>query len=164
MSMDNCIEFIKLIKCPPELIAIIEGNCKYPRICGTVEIYQGKCGAYVATEIRNLPCDRILGFHIFEGECKCQCKNSYPNIGRHLQIPWGSGNCHWKSHPWHAGDLPPLLSNSGNAFQITYTERFSSCEIRNKIVAIDYNIDDFTTQPFGGCKSPIAAGKLCSFC
>ena len=123
MSMDNCIEFIKLIKCPPELIAIIEGNCKYPRICGTVEIYQGKCGAYVATEIRNLPCDRILGFHIFEGECKCQCKNSYPNIEDTSKYH-GAVELSLEISPLARRRFTPLLSNSGNAFQITYTEGF----------------------------------------
>lgn len=160
--MDNCLEFMKLIKCPPALVANIEGSCAYPNVCGTVEVYQGKCGVYIASEIRNLPCNQILGFHIFDGECRCQRGNNFPNLGNHLQLPWGCDN--WKNHPWHAGDLPPLFSNSGNAFQVTYTERFSACDVKNKIIAIDSHADDFCSQPFGGCNSPIATGRLCPYC
>ncbi|MDY3869634.1 MAG: superoxide dismutase family protein [Clostridiaceae bacterium] len=70
------------------------------------------------------------------------------------------GSC---PHPYHAGDLPPLFGNSGYAFQVFFTDRFSVREILGKTVIIHANPDDFTTQPAGKAGQRIACGEIRAF-
>lgn len=64
------------------------------------------------------------------------------------------------SHPFHAGDLPPLLSNQGYAWTAFFDRRFTIEEIIGKSVVIHAHADDFTTQPSGNSGNPIACGEI----
>lgn len=63
-------------------------------------------------------------------------------------------------HPEHAGDLPPLLSCNGFAFQIFYTDRFVPEEVLGKTIIVHAASDDFTTQPSGNSGIMIACGEI----
>ena len=63
-------------------------------------------------------------------------------------------------HPYHAGDLPPLIGNDGFAYMSVLTNRFKIDEIINKVIVIHENKDDFTTQPSGNAGKKIGCGKI----
>ena len=65
-----------------------------------------------------------------------------------------------KSHPQHAGDLPPLLSDAGEAWMSVYTSRFFPEDVIGKTVVIHDRPDDFHTQPSGDSGEKIACGKI----
>ncbi|MBQ9989325.1 MAG: superoxide dismutase family protein [Lachnospiraceae bacterium] len=64
------------------------------------------------------------------------------------------------SHPFHAGDFPPLLSNQGYAWTAFFDRRFTLEEIIGKTVVIHAHADDFTSQPSGNPGTPIACGDI----
>lgn len=98
----------------------------------------------------------FFGFHIHEGN---RCGRTTPDAdafsaaGGHFN-PW---NC---PHPYHAGDLPPLLSSNGYAWLSVYTERFSSMDVLGRTVIIHDMPDDFTSQPAGNSGKRIACGRI----
>lgn len=158
--MDICCEFLNLIHCPPALRARIVGGCDFPSICGTVEIFQGCSGVYIASCIEGLPPGRVLGFHIHSGECCCGgCgKDPFPNTKGHFIK--NCGNPRGNLHPFHAGDMPPLFTNCGCAFSVVYSDRFCAADVCGKTVVIHAGADDFHSQPSGNSGRKIACGKL----
>ena len=77
---------------------------------------------------------------------------AFPNTGMHF-------NPMRTSHPEHAGDLPPLLSTHGAAWNAVYTGRFYPEEVVGKTVIIHSQPDDFRTQPSGDSGEKIAWGE-----
>ena len=63
-------------------------------------------------------------------------------------------------HPQHAGDMPSLLANDGNAFLIFYTDRFHPEDVIGRAVIIHAHPDDMTTQPSGNSGAMIACGEI----
>ena len=103
--------------------AIIKGGREYPKIHGTVYFNSVKNGVLVTAKIYNLPkskskCNgRFFGFHIHEGNsCTGNLKDEFANSKGH----YNPTNC---SHPFHAGDLPPLLENDGYAYMCVFIWR-----------------------------------------
>ena len=99
--------------------------------------------------------------------------NMMPSVGSNMMPPTSStpsspGNNNMMghfnpggmSHPFHAGDLPPLLSNQGYAWTAFFDRRFTIEEIIGKSVVIHAHADDFTTQPSGNSGNPIACGEI----
>lgn len=140
----------------PYAIANIEGNEKHPGINGIVKFYPVPYGGIlIEAEIFNLPYmdgkpNAFFGFHIHE---KGDCSNSFKNTGNHFNP------CNYP-HPFHAGDMPPLMSNSGYAWMAFYDAKISICEIMNRSVVIHHMPDDFTTQPSGDSGDKIACGVI----
>lgn len=133
-----------------DAIAKIAGGTNFPKINGEVRFWQLPSGVIVVAEIENLPTTKsnIFAFHIHEGET---CEDDFSKTGGHynpLNYP----------HPNHSGDLPPLFSNNGEAWQAFFTNRFSVNEIIGKAVIIHEDVDDFTTQPSGNSGEKIACG------
>ncbi len=132
--------------------AKIEGGSAYPQITGVVEFYQLQNGVLVVADIDNLPQTEtnIFAFHIHEGG---SCENDFSLTGGHYN-PQGA------MHPSHAGDMPPLFSNGGSAWQAFFTNRISVNEIIGKTVIIHDKVDDFTSQPSGNSGNKIACGEI----
>lgn len=50
-------------------------------------------------------------------------------------------------HPYHAGDLPPLIESNGYAYMSVLINKFKIQDIIGKVIIIHDMPDDFTTQP-----------------
>lgn len=127
--------------------AQIKGGKNYPTINGVVTFKETKNGVLVTAKINGLPqsktsCKgRFFGFHIHEGNsCTGTTSDEFANAKFHLNPT----NC---PHPFHMGDLPPLLENNGYAYMSVLTNKFKIKDILEKVVIIHDMPDDFTSQP-----------------
>lgn len=144
----------------PNAIAAINGSNHYPGISGVVRFYQLEEGVIVSTEISGLPVEKnpckspIFGFHIHSGiSCSGNSKDPFADAGTHY-------NPHSCTHPYHAGDMPPLFGANGTAFSVFLIDRFTVDEIIGKTIVLHANPDDFMTQPSGNSGEKIACGKI----
>lgn len=127
--------------------AHIRGGKKYPNINGIVTFKETKAGTLVTAKIDGLPqslthCKgRFFGFHIHEGtSCSGNTNDEFANAKSHLNTT----QC---PHPFHVGDLPPLIENSGSAYMTVLINKFKIKDILGKVVIIHDMPDDFTSQP-----------------
>ena len=137
--------------------ACVSGAGRDFKISGSVRFYPFRGGVLVVADLHGLPrsrgacADRIFAFHIHEGgSCAGE---GFPLTGGHFN----PDSC---PHPRHAGDLPPLFSNDGDAFLAVYTTRFTIPEIVGRTVIVHNMPDDFTTQPSGAAGEKIACGVI----
>ncbi len=137
----------------PDARALIRGGKEFPAVCGEVLFYQMKCSVVVRATVSGLPDQDSLfyGFHIHEGS---SCS------GEEFSETKGHYNPQNQPHPKHAGDLPPLISCSGNAYLEFKTARFNVKEIIGRTVIIHGGTDDFRTQPSGDAGEKIACGVI----
>lgn len=141
----------------PAAIAQMKGNSAYPDLRGIVEFYQIPLrGVLVAAEITGLPTNipeeqrGFFAMHIHEvGDCTLP----FDKVGTHY-------NPTDQPHPYHAGDLMPLLNNRGYAWSAFYDERFTIEEIIGRAVIIHLHRDDFTSQPSGDAGEMIGCGEI----
>ena len=139
----------------PQAQASLKGSVAYPKICGTVNLYQTNDGVLIAAEVRGLPKENsFLGFHIHEsGHCDGSHKDPLAHVGAHY-------NPDHTEHPHHAGDLPPLMNNGGYALSVFLTDRFTVHDVIGRAFILHASPDDFTTQPSGNSGEKIACGKI----
>ncbi len=140
--------------------AYIRGGKKYPEINGIVTFRETKNGVILTAKINNLPqskdkCKgRFFGFHIHEGtSCTGNSNDEFSNAKSHLNLT----NC---PHPFHMGDLPPLIENNGYSYMSVLINKFKIKDILGKVIIIHDFPDDFTTQPSGNSGTKIACGKI----
>ncbi len=140
--------------------AEIRGSGTYPDIRGTVTFRQMLNGVLVTAKIFGLPYENecgsgIFAFHIHNGtSCTGDAEGPFSDAGTHY-------NPGETSHPYHAGDLPPLFGNRGYAYMSVLTDRFTVKEIIGRVIIIHSEPDDFKTQPSGNSGDKIACGKIC---
>ena len=153
------VNFCNLFSRKPNAVAVVNGSRDYPQISGIVRFYKVALGVMVRAEISGLPygrgtCDSpIFAFHIHSvGDCRENGK-MFPYTMGH----YNPKNC---SHPYHAGDLPPLFSADGRAVSVFLTTRFTIDEILEKSIIIHDSPDDFTSQPSGNSGVKIACGII----
>lgn len=97
---------------------------------------------------------RFFGFHIHNGtSCTGNSEDPFANAGTH----YNPTTC---PHPFHSGDLPPLLENTGYAYMSVLLNKFEIKDIIGKVIIIHDMSDDFTTQPAGNSGKKIACGKI----
>lgn len=144
----------------PKALARIRGNSANPDLKGTVRFYKTPYeGILVAAEVYHLPTNAptgsssFYGFHIHETG---DCTDDFAGTGGHY-------NPSMQTHPFHAGDMPPLLSYNGYAWMCFYAEQLTIPEIIGKAVVIHDHADDFTTQPSGNSGNKIGCGVIYSF-
>lgn len=126
--------------------AHIKGGKKFPKIDGTVTFKETKNGVLLTAKITGLPqskssCKgRFFGFHIHEGtSCTGNLSDEFANAKSHLNPT----NC---PHPFHIGDLPPLIENNGYAYMSVLIKKFKIEDIIGRVVIIHDSPDDFTTR------------------
>lgn len=126
--------------------ADIKGGKKYPNINGEVFFKETKLGILITVKINGLPTSntnckgRFFGFHIHEGiSCSGNSEDEFANSKSH----YNPTNC---PHPFHSGDLPPLIENNGFAYMSFLVNKFTVKEIIGKVVIIHDLPDDFTTR------------------
>ncbi|MBQ7796890.1 MAG: superoxide dismutase family protein [Lachnospiraceae bacterium] len=141
----------------PSAVAWVRGGTAHPAISGLVKFYQTPYqGILVEAEIFNLPGvnqQGSTGFFAMHIHQNGNCANNFANVGPHMGAP-GS------MHPFHSGDLIPLLANQGYAWTAFYDKRFTIRDILGRSVIIHMNPDDFRTQPSGNSGSMIACGEI----
>ena len=152
--------FLPLLLRYPDARAIITGSKEYPLLRGMVNFYQTENGILMAVDVMGLPMQPpskrgVFGFHIHQGSsCTGNGEDPFADSMMHY-------NPTQMSHPFHAGDLPPLFSTSkGNAFFILFTDAFRLEDILGRTVIIHSSPDDFTTQPSGNSGEKIACGVI----
>lgn len=140
--------------------ANIKGGKEYPNINGFVYFKETKNGVVVTAKINGLPqskdnCKgRFFGFHIHSGSsCTGNMKDEFSDAGVH----YNPNNC---PHPYHVGDLPPLIENDGYAYMSVLINKFKISDIIGKVLIIHDMPDDFTTQPSGNSGRKIACGVI----
>ena len=114
----------------------------------------------MTAKVNNLPhtknnCNgNFFGFHIHEGSsCSGNSNDDFADAGSHLN----PSNC---PHPFHMGDLPPLIENNGLAFMCVLINKFKLKDIIGKVIIIHDSSDDFKSQPSGNSGNKIACGKI----
>ena len=132
-------------------IARIRGGEGNELLRGTVKFYQQRGSVLIVAEITGLPRSGFFAFHIHEGA-------SCTGVG--FADTRGHYNPTKVLHPMHAGDLPPLLSASGNAYMAVRTDRFAIRDVIGRTVVIHSDPDDFHTQPAGNAGQKIACGVI----
>ena len=137
----------------PLAVANIHGSESFPHLRGQVRFYQRQRGVLVEVTVQGLPDNMtgFYGFHIHEGN-GC-AGNGFSDTGSHY-------NPAKTLHPFHAGDLPPLLSCGGNAYMMVATDRFRVVDVLGRTVVIHDMADDFHTQPAGNAGTKIACGVI----
>ena len=140
--------------------AHIKGGKNYPNIDGDVYFKSTKDGVVVTAKIHGLPqsqnkCKgRVFGFHIHEGNsCTGNNEDEFANTGMH----YNPNNC---PHPYHLGNLPPLIENDGYAYMSVLINKFKIKDIIGKTIIIHDSPDDFTSQPSGNAGAKIACGII----
>ena len=137
----------------PNAVANIHGSETYPGLHGQVRFYQRRHCVLVEVDVQGLPVNEtgFFGFHIHGGnDCTGE---GFSDTGSHY-------NPGEMPHPFHAGDLPPLLSCHGNAYTAVATGRFHVMDIVGRTVVVHDGADDFTSQPAGNAGSKIACGVI----
>ena len=126
--------------------AEIKGGKKYPNISGEVFFKETKLGILITVKINGLPISnnsckgKFFGFHIHEGtSCTGNNEDEFANSKSH----YNPTSC---PHPFHSGDLPPLIENNGFAYMSFLVNKFTVEEIIGKVVIIHDLPDDFTTR------------------
>ncbi len=145
---------------PPIASAIIRGSTAYPNIKGTVMFRQTPRGVLISAEIFGLPISdsehggNFFGFHIHDGgTCTQNQTEPFPNTLGH----YNPNAC---PHPFHAGDLPPLIGAGGIAVSVCLSDRFRLDDVVGRTIVIHSSPDDFTTQPAGNSGTKIACGVI----
>ena len=143
--------------------ANITGGKEYPEIKGCVFFKETTDGVLLTAQIKGLPqsnnnCKgRFFGFHIHDGSsCSGNSEDKFADAKSH----YNPTNC---AHPFHAGDLPPLIENNGYAYMSVLIDKFKIQDIIGKVVIIHDSPDDFTSQPSGNSGKKIACGKIEEF-
>lgn len=146
-----------LSRARPSAVAEIRGNHTNPTLHGTALFYPTAMGGVlIHVEVFGLPDESLpdssgfFGMHIHEFG---NCTPPFDQTGNHYN-PTNA------QHPDHAGDLPPLLSDSGYAWTVFYDARFSIPDILDKSIVIHGGKDDFTTQPSGHSGDKIGCGVI----
>ena len=135
--------------------AIITGGSKFSTINGEVLFEETKDGVIVTAKVNGLPkstgiCQgRFFGFHIHSGTPEDEFANAKSHYSKF--------NC---PHPFHTGDLPPLLENNGFAYMQVLVNKFKVRDIIGRVVITHDMPDDFTSQPSGNSGTKIACGRI----
>lgn len=140
----------------PAALAQIQGDAATP-VFGYALFYNSYInGIIIQVEVFHLPDQNLpnnsgfFGMHIHDiGDCT----PPFDQTGSHY-------NPTNREHPFHSGDLPPLLSNHGYAWTAFCDARFAIPDIIGKSLIIHENRDDFTTQPSGDSGTKIACGVI----
>ena len=138
-------------------MAWVADNKNNPKTSGLVRFYQpANGGVLVEAEFFGLPDSSTMGnsdFFAMHIHNFPDCGHDFANVGTHFnpgKLP----------HPFHAGDLPPLLSNQGYAWMAFFDRRFTIEDIIGKSIIIHAHGDDFMTQPSGNPGKGIACGDI----
>ena len=141
----------------PDATAWVTGNRQNPALSGIVRFYTTNYqGILIEAEFFGLPnidtpnSSDFYGMHIHENG---DCSQNFTRTGEHYSYRPAA-------HPYHSGDMIPLLGNQGYAWTAFYDKRLTIAEIIGRSVVIHSMADDFTTQPAGNSGEKIGCGII----
>lgn len=144
----------------PVAYAKIKGSGSHPETTGQLFLFPAQGGTIVWVEIQDVyDADQKLaqgfrGFHIHEGKsCIGNENDPFANTGSHY-------NPTKQEHPFHAGDLPPILLSNGYGWMQFYTGRFRPEDVIGRTIVIHEMADDFHSQPAGDSMAKVACGEI----
>lgn len=139
----------------PVARAAIRGDAAHPELMGEALLYPYGKGTLFLLRAVGLPHGGFFALHIHEGNnCSSGGDVAFSGAGGHYDP-------HDVPHPWHAGDLPPLLSAAnGAALLAVYSDRFQPQEVIGRTVILHEKPDDFRTQPSGDSGARLACGVI----
>lgn len=141
----------------PYASANISGSDVQPQLNGMVKFFQTPFdGVLIQAEIFGLPDnakDSAFNFYAMHIHENGDCTPPFDKTGQHY-------NPGQKPHPYHAGDLIPLLSSRGYAYTVFFDCRFSIDDVIGRSVIIHSGPDDFTSQPSGNSGEKIGCGVI----
>lgn len=143
----------------PALMGEVHGGAQFPDIEGLIHAFWLNDELYFQAEFTGLPPDRVFGLHIHDGVICGTAEGDQPftEAGGHLSLcPEGT----WCArHPYHAGDLPPVISDSvGYAAMQVFIGKAKISDYSGKPIILHSMPDDFSTQPAGNSGKRIACG------
>lgn len=154
------INTVSVLSQKPNAVSIISGSEKYKNIHGIAKFYYTMDGVLVYIQVSGLPSHKpgctgpVFAVHIHEGN---SCSGTKTDPFANAKMHYNPDNC---KHPYHAGDMPPLFGNNGQAVSVFLTDRFTLREIIGKTIIIHSEPDDFTSQPSGNAGEKIACGVI----
>lgn len=139
----------------PAARAVLRGDGSNPGLAGEVLFYPYGSGTLVVVRAVGLPTPGFLALHIHnQGDCSTGGDVPFHRAGGHYDT-------HGRPHPWHSGDLPPLLASDGGAALLAvYSDRFRPEEVVGRAVVIHQQADDFHSQPAGDSGDRLACGAI----
>lgn len=146
----------------PSAFADLKGGPMAPSLKGRILLYQLSDGVYIRTYIIGIPTRTTTGqkttFHGFHIHDISNC-----TVGD-FSHPFMTSGSHWnptnEPHPFHAGDLPPILSTNGTGMMSVYTSAFTVREVLGKSFVLHERADDLTTLPSGDAGIRLACGVI----
>ncbi len=140
-------------------MAAIKGSSEYPDVTGYAAFVPCGRGTMVSLSVYGLPKGTVCGcktfaVHIHEGG---SCTGSQTDPFADVKAHYNPNNC---PHPCHAGDLPPIFSESGESRSAFITNRFTPSDIIGRTIIIHESPDDLHTQPSGNAGKKIACGRI----
>ena len=85
------------------------------------------------------------------------CTGNREDEFTNTKMHYNPNNC---PHPYHVGDLPPLIENNGYAYMSVLLNKFRIKDIIGRTLIIHDMPDDFTSQPSGNAGKKIACGRI----
>lgn len=139
----------------PQAVAWLQGKEDPSQLGGFVKFYATSFGGVlVELEVYGLPDKKgdsnFYALHIHEHGI---CSNGFTHTGEHY-------NPQNALHPFHAGDMPPIISSNGYAWSSFFDGRFSVAELIGRSIVIHGKADDFATQSSGNAGEKIACGVI----
>lgn len=148
-----------LLSQQPSACAQISGSISNPNLSGSARFYSVSRGIVLIIEVKGLPTraqgctSNMFGLHIHEGAlCSGSNADPFADVGMH----YNPLHC---LHPEHAGDLPALFGNQGDAFMVVLVSGFTIEEIVGRTIVIHDFPDEATTQ---SPTQKIACGQIVS--
>ena len=150
------IPFIQILENDrPQAMAWVTGGSQAPQLSGLVKFYDTPYGGVlIEAELFGLPNIQTQGstdFYAMHIHDAGDCSRNFTMTGEHY-------NPGMQPHPYHAGDLLPLLGNQGYAWEAFYDKRFRISDIIGRSLVIHEKRDNFTSQPSGDAGTKIGCG------
>lgn len=142
----------------PALLGILNGGVGHEDIKGLAAVFWLPDAVWLEAQFEGMPASEVFGFHIHDGAV-CTSENSFSDAGGHLDL---CGEGVWcGQHPYHAGDLPPIFSDTnGSATMGVYLDRALVENFSGRTIILHSRPDNFTSQPAGNSGIRIACGIL----
>ena len=154
MPDDPCRLPRVLLEGRPAARALLRGSDAHPFLRGDALFYPWQGGSLLLVRAVGLPGDGFFALHIHTfGSCRTGGDVAFLGAGDHF-------NPRGLPHPFHAGDLPVLLSSGGRALSVTYTGRFTPGQAVGRSMVLHALPDDYRSQPTGAAGACITCGVI----